>query len=83
MSDPAATDDHSQRTRHLPLPRFVPLPNCSRRPEQERLARAAAFYQDVNRRRTTRHFSDEAVPRRRIEHALSTPGTVPSGASRD
>lgn len=58
---------------------FVPL-------QYERLdarvsgERARTFYQEMNRRRTTRHFSSEAVPREWIEQAIRTAGTAPSGA---
>ena len=34
----------------------------------------------MNRRRTTRHFSAEPVPRDLIEYAIRTAGTAPSGA---
>jgi len=34
----------------------------------------------MQRRRTTRHFSTEAVPRELIEYAVRTAGTSPSGA---
>ncbi|MDQ2766447.1 MAG: nitroreductase family protein [Gemmatimonadota bacterium] len=43
-------------------------------------ARGEAFYALMNRRRTTRHFSTEAVPRHLIELAIRTAGTAPSGA---
>ncbi len=82
MSDATASNDYKQRTKHLPPPRFVPLPDYARRPEPEMFARAEAFYLEMNRRRTTRHFSDEPVPRRLIELALLTAGTAPSGAHR-
>lgn len=42
--------------------------------------RAAAFYREMNARRTTRHFSTESVPRKLIEFAFKTAGTAPSGA---
>jgi nitroreductase len=42
--------------------------------------RAAAFHAEMNRRRTTRHFSDRAVSRAVIEHCVRTAGTAPSGA---
>ena len=58
---------------------FVPL-NFERRPPDEMLRRAREFYAEMNRRRTTRHFSDRAVPRELIEHAILTAGTAPSGA---
>tara|TARA_B110000003_G_scaffold100941_1_gene103195 strand:- start:7893 stop:8474 length:582 start_codon:yes stop_codon:yes gene_type:complete len=34
----------------------------------------------MNKRRTTRHFSDRDVPRELIEYAIKTAGTAPSGA---
>ena len=47
---------------------------------EESRSRAAAFYEDMNRRRTTRHFSADPVPRDLIELAIRTAGTAPSGA---
>ena len=46
----------------------------------ESRSRAAAFYEDMNRRRTTRQFSRDPVPRDLIELAVRTAGTAPSGA---
>ena len=46
----------------------------------ESRTRAAAVYEEMNRRRTTRHFSNEPVPRDLIELAIRTAGTAPSGA---
>ena len=43
--------------------------------------RAAAFYDDVRRRRTVRDFSDRAVPRQVIEQCIASAGTAPSGAN--
>lgn len=74
--------DYKRLTAHLPEPRFVPLPDYRRYPSNEMSARAQHFYDDMNRRRTTRHFSSEAVPRRLIELAMLTAGTAPSGAHR-
>ena len=74
--------DYKQLTAHLPEPVFVPLPDYRRYPEPEMLARGEAFYAEMNRRRTTRHFSSEPVPKRLIELALLTAGTAPSGAHR-
>ena len=74
--------DYKQLTQHLPEPVFVPLLGYRRRPEADMLARAEAFYSEMNRRRTTRHFSSDPVPRRLIELALLTAGTAPSGAHR-
>ena len=58
---------------------FVPL-DFHRRPLDESRQRAEAFYAEMNRRRTTRHFSTEPVPRELIEYAIRTAGTAPSGA---
>jgi iodotyrosine deiodinase len=58
---------------------FVPL-TFARRSLEESRHRAAAFYDEMNRRRTTRHFSNEPIPRDLIELAIKTAGTSPSGA---
>lgn len=58
---------------------FVPL-DFRRRSPAESLERARAFYREMDRRRTTRHFSAEPVPRELIELAVRTAGTAPSGA---
>ena len=49
-------------------------------PLDESLGRARDFHREMNRRRTTRHFSPEPVPRELIEYAIRTAGTAPSGA---
>jgi iodotyrosine deiodinase len=67
---------------HQPMPReypFVPLPFERLAPEESR-RRAAGFFEEMNRRRTTRQFSTEPVPRALIELAIRTAGTAPSGA---
>jgi nitroreductase len=61
-----------------PFP-FVSL-QYSRLPAAESLARAREFFDEMNRRRTTRHFSADPVPRELIEYAIRTAGTAPSGA---
>ncbi len=81
-ADPAALPEYKGLTRHLPEPRFVPLPHWHRRPEAEMAERARAFYAEMDQRRTTRHFSNEPVPRELIELAIRTAGTAPSGAHR-
>ena len=58
---------------------FVPLA-FERREEQEVRARARAFYEELDARRTTRHFSTDPVPRDAIELAILAAGTAPSGA---
>ena len=47
---------------------------------QEMNSRANSFYQEMNKRRTTRHFSTREVSRSLIEAAIKTAGTAPSGA---
>jgi nitroreductase len=42
--------------------------------------RASNFFELMNKRRTTRHFSDKEVPRELIEYAIRTASTAPSGA---
>jgi nitroreductase len=51
-----------------------------RLPLEETLVQARRFFEEMNRRRTTRHFSSERVPREAIEWAIRTAGTAPSGA---
>lgn len=59
---------------------FEPLSTYREYPSAEMESRAAAFYADMSRRRTTRHFSDRPVSRTVIEACLRTAGTAPSGA---
>lgn len=58
---------------------FKPLEH-TRLAESEMLQRARAFYAEMDRRRTTRHFASDPVPREAIELAIRTAGTAPSGA---
>ena len=58
---------------------FVPL-QFTRLTIDESRERARAFFDFMNRRRTTRHFSTAPVPRDMIESAIRTAGTAPSGA---
>ncbi len=60
-------------------PRFVPLA-FTRLDLAESLARARRFQEEMERRRTTRHFSTDPVPRELVERAIRTAGTAPSGA---
>lgn len=59
----------------------LPYDQWIERSPEEMAARAAQFYEDVNRRRTTRYFSDRPVPRAVIETCLLAAGTAPSGAN--
>ncbi len=65
--------------------KFVPLAGIRQYPvygEDEMKRRAAAFYDDMRRRRTVRHFSNKPVPREIIEHCIMTAGTAPNGANK-
>lgn len=67
----AGVPDHSHPS--------VPL-DFRRRPLEESRGRAADFYAELARRRTTRHFATDPVPRELIELAIAAAGTAPSGA---
>ena len=49
-------------------------------PVDEMSRRALHFYEQMDMRRTTRHFSNKKVPRELIELAIKTASTAPSGA---
>ena len=49
---------------------------------EEMRERAASFYEEMDRRRSVRHFSNRDVPKEMIEYAIRTAGTAPSGAHR-
>jgi len=59
---------------------FVPLSSWREYSADEMLARAREFAAEMQRRRTTRHFSERQVPRELIERCIETAGTAPSGA---
>ena len=58
---------------------FIDL-DFSHIPEEKMIENASDFYELMNKRRTTRHFSKKTVPRDLIEMAIKTAGTAPSGA---
>ncbi len=60
---------------HLP---YSALPSLS---DEERIAAARAFREDIAQRRTCRMFADAPVPRAVIEEAIPAAGTAPSGAN--
>ena len=62
-------------------PPFIPLTTYRAYPEDEMRQRAAAFYQDIARRKTVREFQSKPVPREVIEQCLLAAGTAPSGAN--
>ncbi|MBP1870441.1 nitroreductase [Ensifer adhaerens] len=59
----------------------LPYDQWIERSPEEMAVRASQFYEDVNRRRTTRYFSERPVPRGVIETCLLAAGTAPSGAN--
>jgi nitroreductase len=61
--------------------RFLPLTTYREYPPEEMVGRAAAFYEDLRRRRTVRQFSDWPVPPGVIEYCVRTAMTAPSGAN--
>ena len=60
-------------------PGFIPL-EYTEVEEEEMLRIAKSYYDRMNSRRTTRHFSNKKVPRELIELAIRTASTAPSGA---
>lgn len=61
--------------------RFVPLEFVRRSPE-ELQARAREFREELARRRSVRHFSDEDVPAAVLDECIRAAGSAPSGANR-
>ncbi len=51
-------------------------------PLDETVRRSQTWYQEMDKRRSVRTFSDEMVPREVIEHIIMTASTAPSGAHR-
>ncbi len=66
---------------HEPRFRSVPL-EFTRLPHDEMLRRAAEFANEVETRRSVRHFSDESVPRDAILDCIRAAGQAPSGANK-
>lgn len=64
-----------------PEPRFIPYA-IDPLSDAERVERGRAFFEEMDRRRSCRYFSDRAVPRECIELAIRTASTAPSGAHR-
>ena len=59
----------------------IPLDKYREFPVEEMRQRLSEFYEDIDRRRTVREFSDRPVPRDIIETALKAANTAPSGAN--
>lgn len=58
-----------------------PWPGLPPLADDQRIANAAAFRDQLRTRRTCRYFSDTPVPRAIIEAAIEAAGTAPSGAN--
>jgi iodotyrosine deiodinase len=67
----------SHRTDHP----FIPL-DWHEFPPEEMAERARSFFQEMDRRRSVRDFSNRPVARELIELAIRTASTAPSGAHR-
>lgn len=59
----------------------LPLPPLETLDDETRLARARAFAEHMQARRTVRDFADTPVPRAVIEQCLRAAGSAPSGAN--
>lgn len=59
----------------------VPYTELPELPDEERIARARSFREEMASRRSCRMFSDAPVPREVIEEAILAAGTAPSGAN--
>ena len=58
---------------------FIPL-EWAELPDNEMKMRALELFENMDKRRTTRHFSSRNVPRELIEQAIRCGSTAPSGA---
>ena len=65
----------------MTAPRFIALESTIDRSPEAVAARAAAFREQMQTRRTVRHFSPRPVAREVIERCLLTAGGAPSGAN--
>lgn len=63
------------------IPKFIPLPNYQEYDVDEMRQRALFFNQQMQRRRTIRHFSSRPVPPEVIEHCIRAAAAASSGAN--
>ena len=49
---------------------------------EEQIAKSRDLFNEVNKRRSIREFSDEAIPREAVLNAIRTASTAPSGANK-
>jgi nitroreductase len=59
----------------------IPLPPGAALSDDQRIARAQAFADELAQRRTVRDYASTPVPRALIEHCLRAAGSAPSGAN--
>ena len=64
----------------MPTVNLQPL-NFTEYPIAEMQERATAFREEMQRRRTVRHFASKSVPRAIIDECLTVAGTAPNGAN--
>jgi iodotyrosine deiodinase len=63
--------------------RFTTVPLAFERiPEAESLRRARVFREEIEKRRSVRHFAPDAVSREAIDECIVAAGSAPSGANR-
>lgn len=65
----------------MPVPQFIPLAGYEEYDPDEMQRRSLSFYQQMQSRRTVRHFSNRPVPREIIEQCIRAAATAPSGAN--
>ena len=64
--------------KEVPSVPYTELPTLS---DEERVAAAQKFYDEIKERRSCRMFTDAPVPREVIEKAILAAGTAPNGAN--
>ena len=65
----------------MPVSITIPLPQRVKLTDDERIAHAKRFADELGRRRTVRDYAPTPVPRELIEQCLRAAGTAPSGAN--
>ena len=61
--------------------KFHPL-DFTRRTPEEMIERSKSFLEELRKRRTVRHYSDEPVPREALVNCIETAAQAPSGANK-
>ncbi len=65
----------------MAIPKFTPLADYQEYDSDEMRQRALSFRQQMQRRRTVRHFSSRPVPPEVIENCIRSAAAAPSGAN--